>query len=119
MAFKIGFAALDTAERNSNDITFTVQQMHLEDHNRILADYNGYFSMSDMDEYHAYKSTVGKSGGSSRSGGGKGFGYGWVVIVVVAILLILLIAQGGSWDAIDSLLSMGLIAFLFFRWIST
>ena len=42
-----------------------------------------------------------------------------IVIVIVAILLISFIADGASWDAIDTLLGLGLLAFLFFRWIST
>ena len=75
--------------------------------------------MPDMNDYHAFKSTSGGSGGSSSGGGGKGFGCGWMVIVIVAILLISFIADGASWDAIDTLLGLGLLAFLFFRWIST
>ena len=51
--------------------------------------------------------------------GGKGFVCGWIVIVIVVILLISFIADGASWDAIDTLLGLGLLAFLFFRWIST
>lgn len=75
--------------------------------------------MPDMNDYHAFKSTSGGSGGGSGGGGGKGFGCGWIVIVIVAILLISFIADGASWDAIDTLLGLGLLAFLFFRWIST
>lgn len=74
--------------------------------------------MPDMDDYHAFKSTSGGSGGSSGDGG-NGFGCGWVVIVIVVLLLVFFIASGASWDAIDTLLGLGLIAFLFFRWIST
>jgi len=75
--------------------------------------------MPDMNDYHAFKSTSGGSGGSSGGGGGKGFGCGWIVIVIVVFLLIFFIADGASWDAIDTLLGLGLLAFLFFRWIST
>ena len=75
--------------------------------------------MPDMNDYHAFKSTNGGSGGSSGGGGGKGFGCGWIVIVIVVILLISFIADGATWDAIDTLLGFGLLAFLFFRWIST
>ena len=75
--------------------------------------------MPDMNDYHAFKSTSGGSGGSSGGGGGKGFGCGWIVIVIVVILLISFIADGASWDVIDTLLGLGLLAFLFFRWIST
>ncbi len=75
--------------------------------------------MPDMNDYHAFKSTSCGSGGSSGGGGGKGFGCGWIVIVIVVILLISFIADGASWDAIDTLLGLGLLAFLFFRWIST
>lgn len=62
-----------------------------------------------MNDYHAFKST---SGGS---GGGSGFGCGWVVIVIVVIALISFIADGASWDAIEGLLTWGLIVFLFAR----
>ena len=75
--------------------------------------------MLDMNDYHAFKSTSGGSGGGSGGGGGKGFGCGWIVIVIVAILLISFFADGASWDAIETLLGLGLLAFLFFRWIST
>lgn len=75
--------------------------------------------MPDMNDYHAFKSTSGGSGGSSGGGGGKGFGCGWIVIVIVVILLISFVADGASWDAIDTLLGLGLLAFPFFRWIST
>lgn len=74
--------------------------------------------MPDLNDFHAFKSTSGESGGSS-GGGGKGFGCGWIVIVIVVILLISFIADGASWDAIDTLLGLGLLAFLFFHWIST
>lgn len=74
--------------------------------------------MPGIDDFHAYKSTSGGSDGSKNKGGG-GFGCGWIVIVIVVILLISFIADGASWDAIDTLLGLGLLAFLFFRWIST
>ena len=54
--------------------------------------------MPDMNDYHAFKSTSGRSGGSSGGGGGKGFGCGWIVIVIVVILLISFIVDGASWD---------------------
>ncbi|MBQ7314972.1 MAG: hypothetical protein IJW83_03105 [Clostridia bacterium] len=66
--------------------------------------------MPNLNDYHAYKST---SGGGSSSGKGTGFGCGgWTVIVIVAALLIFFVADGASWDAIDTLLGLGLIAFL-------
>lgn len=72
-----------------------------------------------MNDYHAFKSTSGGNGGGSGSGGGKGsgggFGCGWVVIVIVVIMLISFIADGASWDAIDTLLGLGLIAFFVAR----
>ncbi len=72
--------------------------------------------MSDMDDFYIYKLTNSGSGGS---GGGKGFGCGWIVIVLVVILLLFFLAGGAGWDAIESLLAVGLLAFLVFRWIST
>ena len=59
-----------------------------------------------MNDYHAFKST---SGGS---GGGGGFGCGWIVIVVVAFYFVSFIFTGASWAAIETLLALGLIAFL-------
>ena len=68
--------------------------------------------MPDMNDFHAFKSTSGGSGGSPK---GSGFGCGWVVIVVVILMLIFFITEGASWDAISTLLGLGLIAFLFAR----
>ena len=70
--------------------------------------------MPDMNDYHAFKSTTGGDGGGS--GGGKwDFGCGWVVIVIVVIALIFFIFDGAGWDAIEGLLTWGIIAFLFAR----
>ena len=71
--------------------------------------------MPDMNDFHAFNSTSGVGGNSSGSGKGGGFGCGWVVIVLVVIMLIYFIADGASWDAMDTLLGLGLIAFLFAR----
>ena len=67
--------------------------------------------MPDMNDYHAFKSTSGDSGSGSGDGGGIGC-LAWIVIGIVIVLLIYFIAEGASWDAIDSLLAFGLIAFL-------
>ncbi|MBQ2764891.1 MAG: hypothetical protein IJF43_07645 [Firmicutes bacterium] len=64
-----------------------------------------------MNDYHAYKNTSGGSGGGF--GGGDGFGCGWVVIMIVALMLIFFLFNGASWDAIEGLLTWGLIAFFF------
>ena len=65
--------------------------------------------MPNLDDYHAFESTSGGSGG----GNGDGIGcLAWVVIGITAFLLIYSIANDASWDAIDSLLGIGLIAFL-------
>lgn len=66
-----------------------------------------------MDDFHAFKRTSGGSGGGGSSSGG--FGCGWVVIATVVIMLIFFIADGASWDAIDTLLGLGFLAFLFAR----
>lgn len=72
--------------------------------------------MPDMNDYHAFKSTSGGSdSGGSGDNGGRGFGCGWIVIVIIVIMLISFIADGASWDAIDTLLGLGFLAFLFFR----
>jgi len=78
------------------------------------------YAMNDMDDYYAFKNCGGESGGESgNGGGGKGFGCGWIVIVIVVLMLIFFIADGASRDAIETLLSLGILAFLFFKWIST
>ncbi len=70
--------------------------------------------MPDMNDFHAFNSTNGGSNGNGGSGsGGNGFGCGWVVIVIVVLLLIFFIADGASWAAIDCLLGLGFLAFLF------
>ena len=73
--------------------------------------------MPNMNDFHAFKSTSGGSDGGSSGGGGGGFGCAtWVVIAIVAFFLISFIADGASWDAIDTLLGFGLLAFIFVRW---
>ena len=71
--------------------------------------------MPDLNDFHAFKNTSGDGDGGGSGGGkkGGGFGLGWVVIVIVVIMLISFIADGASWDAIDTLLGLGLLAFLF------
>ena len=75
--------------------------------------------MSDLSDFHAYKSTSSGSGlNAGRGGGGKRLGCGGrAVIGLAAMLLICFIADDASWDAIDSLLGSGLLAVLFFRWL--
>ena len=75
--------------------------------------------MPNLNDYHAFKSTSGGSDNGNGSGGGGGrIGCaGWIVIGIVAFMLIYFIADGASWDAIDSLLAFGLLAFLYVRWI--
>lgn len=69
--------------------------------------------MPDLGDFHAFNSTKGDSGGGGGKGGGGINGPGWVVIVIVVILLISMLADGTSWDAIDSLLGIGFLVFLF------
>lgn len=75
----------------------------------------GADTMPNLNDYHAYKSTQGGSGGSSGGSNGPNGG-GWIVIVIVALLLIYFVFSGASWDAIDSLLGLGFLAYLFFNW---
>lgn len=63
--------------------------------------------MPDMNDFHAFNSTSGGSGGSG--GGGK------AVIIIVAIMLLFFIFDGASWDAIETLLAFGLIAYWIFK----
>ncbi len=69
--------------------------------------------MPDMNDYHAFKSTGGGTDSGSGESGGGGFGLGWVVIVIVVFLLISFIADGAGWEAIETLLALGFLAFLF------
>ena len=91
-------------------------------------DWNGNGKKDSFDHFmdHKVVSETSKESNSTNnknrstgSGNGLRFGLGWVVIVIVVIMLISFIADGASWDAIDTLLGLGLLAFLFFRWIST
>lgn len=73
-----------------------------------------------MDDYHAYQSTNGGSGGGNGSFGGDGcggFGCGFVVIVIVAILFVSLLLSGADWEAFDTLLGLGLLVFLVVRFL--
>ena len=73
--------------------------------------------MPNINDYHAYKSTSGGTGGQCGSGG-SGMGCAaWIVIGIVAFMLISFIADGASWEAIETLLAFGLIAFLLTRWL--
>lgn len=67
--------------------------------------------MPDGGDYHAFNSTKGGSGGGS-GGGGLNF-LCWIVIIIVVILFFSLLADGADWDAFDSLLGLGFLAFLF------
>ena len=71
-------------------------------------------TVSNMNDFHAFKSTGGCSDGSS-GGGGRGFGCGGIVVVFVILLLLFFVVSGASWDAIDTLLGLGFLAFLFAR----
>ena len=86
-------------------------------------DWNGNGKKDSFDHFMDMKVVSDSDNKSPNTGstpsGGKGFGLGWVVIVIVVLLLIFFIADGASWDAIDTLLGLGFLAFLFFRWIST
>ncbi len=67
--------------------------------------------MPNMNDYHAFKSTQGPSNGT---GGGSG---GTVIIIIVAIMLIYFLFSGASWDAIDTLLGLGFIAYFIAKWL--
>jgi hypothetical protein len=71
--------------------------------------------MPDINNYHAFESTTGGSSGGS----GEGLGWGWIVIVIVAIMLVFFIVDGATFDAIDSLLGIGFLAFIVVRWLTT
>jgi len=73
--------------------------------------------MPNINDYHAYKSTSGGTGGQGGSGG-SGMGCAaWIVIGIVVFMLISFMADGASWEAIETLLAFGLIAFMLTRWL--
>ena len=73
--------------------------------------------MPNSNDYHAYKNTNGSTCGNGGSGG-TGIGCAaWIVIGLVVFLLISFIADGASWEAIETLLAFGIIAFLLARWL--
>ena len=70
--------------------------------------------MPNFNNYHAYKST---SGGTGDGSGGNNIGCGgYVVIIIVIIMLLAMIVKGSDWEAIDSLLGDGFLAFLVANW---
>ena len=72
--------------------------------------------MPDLNDFHKYKIVTENSKNTSRGENG-GFGCGWSVIVIVAIMLVYFIFSGASWEAIDSLLGLGFLAFVVVRWL--
>lgn len=83
-------------------------------------DNDGYNVHERCNDYYEYKSTTGGGGsggscGNNNNGGGglPDWGCGWLVIVIVAVMLIFFIANGAGWAAIDTLLGLGFLAFLF------
>ena len=58
-------------------------------------------------EYNAYKNTSGGSGGPSGSG--------WVIIVIVGVAFLYFLFSGAGWEAIETLLALGLIAYWLFK----
>lgn len=73
--------------------------------------------MPDLNDFHAYKSTSGGTGGTGGSGGGGIGCAAWIVIGIVGFMLIFFLADGASWEAIETLLTFGIIAFLLARWL--
>ena len=71
--------------------------------------------MSKLDELHAFKATSedSDSGRKVENGSNSDFGLGWIVIAIVVLMLLFFIISGASVDAIDTLLGLGFLAFLF------
>lgn len=86
---------------------------------KVTSDLSKDSDSSHSDVNERFNSTNNGMSGNRNNKNSVRFGWGWGVIVVVVIMLIFFIADGASWDAIDTLLGLGLLAFLFFRWIST
>jgi len=60
-------------------------------------------------EYHKYKSTSGSGSGHGPSGAG------WIVIAIVGFFFISFLFSGAGWEAIETLLALGLIAYMLFK----
>ena len=71
--------------------------------------------MPKLDEFHAFKATSedSDSGRKVENGSNSDFGLGWIVIAIVGLMLLFFIISGASVDAIDTLLGLGFLAFLF------
>lgn len=83
-------------------------------------DWNGNDRRDSFDDYMDYEASGSGNGDGKKNqpSGGDGCGCVGVVVAIVAIMLIYFIFSGASWDAIDSLLGFGFLAFLFVRWLS-
>lgn len=67
-------------------------------------------NIHDSGEYNKYQNT------SGSSGGGRGLGCGGLIgVAIVVILVISFIANGASWEAIETLLAFVIIAFMIFK----
>ena len=73
-------------------------------------------NIHDPNEYHKYKSTT--NGNKSRSSLGLEISIPCkIVIGIVILFLISFIFDGASINAIDTLLALGFIAYLFVKWL--
>ena len=80
----------------------------------------GYSAHERCNDYYEYKETSGggSGGGGNHNKGGGGlpdWGLGWLVIIIVGVVLLYFIAIDAGWAAIDTLLGLGFLAFLFAR----
>lgn len=75
-------------------------------------------NINNPNEYHKFKSTSGGNGNGSGRGSGEGpSGAGWIIIIIVGYFFLHFLFSGASWEAIETLLALGLIAYLFFNWV--
>ena len=73
-------------------------------------------NINNTNEFHKYKSTTSSDGNNSGNvSGNRPSVAGWVVIIVVGFFFLYFLFSGASWDAIDTLLGLGLIVYLFFN----
>ena len=72
-------------------------------------------NIHDPKEFHKFKSTSGSSNNGGGSGGKGPSGAGWVVIIIVGYFFLHFLFSGASWEAIETLLALGIIAYLFFN----
>lgn len=75
-------------------------------------------NIHDPKEYYAYKSTTEDSNNRSTCYGKGPTVGGWIVIGIVGYFFLHFLFSGAGLEAIDTLLGLGLLLYLFVNWIT-